>query len=131
MRESSENIASVLRARQEALTALDSDFEDTMSRAELHFDDGLTRDDRQISKKFFQQIHESDVYPCDVCHRMFFHDHALQAHKLLHSGRKERKATKAKVQCGTCNKLFSNKWKLRFHQARHFNEKNTKILLVL
>ena len=134
MKESQQNIKLMLEAREAAVSELESDFEETFCKARLHLDDGLAPEDKVLTGKGHKNLKESIVYPCDTCGRIFFHTHALQAHKLLHSGsrsKKSRNSTKPKVKCNTCGKLFSNKWKLRFHQATHFNEKNTKVLLVL
>ena len=133
MRESRENITGMLKAREAALSELESDFEETFIKTRLHLDDGLAPEDKVLTGKGHKNLKESLVYPCETCGRIFFHTHALEAHKLLHSGRskKSRNSAKPKVKCNSCGKLFSNKWKLRFHQATHFNEKNTKVLLIL
>ena len=131
MRESRADLTSMIKARQAAMLELDSDFDDSIGKVELKHDDGLTKADKTLTSKWCKEINEATVYPCDVCRRIFYHQHALAAHQLLHSGRIKRKATKPKVQCPTCDKFFSSKWKMRFHQATHFNEKNTKVLMVL
>lgn len=131
MRQSRQDLTSMLKSREAAMLELDSDFEDTIEKVDLRHDDGLTKADKVLNVKSCKEINESTVYPCDLCRRIFYHQHALSAHQMLHSGRVKRKQTKPKVQCSTCNKFFTSKWKLRFHQATHFNEKNTKVLMIL